>query len=94
MSVFSKLNKNPNMCFFGDIFPPFGLTSFIGAVVICFLGFYIFKKLGVDGNVSVRDSTKNHNWTPIKIYSKVRKLLQLYISLVVSIILGLELFYL
>lgn len=72
MTVFSKLNKKPDMWIFGDLFPPFGLTSFISAVVICFLGFYMFKKLGTDGNVSVRDSTKNHSWTPVKITSKVR----------------------
>lgn len=71
MTVFSKPNKNYNMWIFGDVLPPFGLTSFISAMVLCFLGFYVFKKLGTDGNVPVRDSTKNHSWTPIKITSKV-----------------------
>lgn len=56
---------------FGDIFPPFGVTSFISAVVVCFLGFSMFKRLVTDGNVSIRDSTKNHSWTPIKITLKV-----------------------
>lgn len=72
MSVFSKPYKSTNMWGFDDLFPPFGLTSFISAVVICVLGFYMFKKLGTDGNVPVRDSTKNHSWTPIKLSSKVR----------------------
>lgn len=92
MTVFSKLNKNPNMSIFGDIFPPFGLTSLISAVVICFLGFYVFKKLGTDGNVPVRDSTKNHSWTPIKISSKVRTG-NVFNYLLICIISDMELLY-
>ncbi|KAJ8929806.1 hypothetical protein NQ314_017403 [Rhamnusium bicolor] len=73
MAVFSKLlNKyiNPKMWIFGELFPPLGFTSFISAVVICILSFYVFKKLSVDSNVPVRDSTRNHSWTPIKVTAK------------------------
>ncbi|KAG5878011.1 hypothetical protein JTB14_025466 [Gonioctena quinquepunctata] len=34
------------------------------------MSFYLFKKLSSDSNVPVRDSTKTHNWTSIKITSK------------------------
>lgn len=94
MTVFSKLNKNPNMWMFDNLFPPFGLTSFISAVVICVLSLYMFKKLGTDGNVPVRDSTKNHSWTPIKITSKVRTVSQKYKShQFIFNVLGMELLY-
>lgn len=85
MTVFSKLNKKSDMCSIGDLFPPFGLTSFISAVVICFLGFYMFKKLGTDGNVSVRDSSKNHSWTPVKITSKVSCYFKIIFSTIYSV---------
>ncbi|XP_074035969.1 diacylglycerol kinase epsilon isoform X2 [Leptinotarsa decemlineata] len=72
MAVFSKhrVDVRPRMWIFGELFPPFGFTSFVSAVLVCFLSFFIFKKLSSEGNVPVRDSTKNHNWTPIKITSK------------------------
>ncbi|KAJ8957439.1 hypothetical protein NQ318_004919 [Aromia moschata] len=73
MAVFSKLLNNylsQKMWIFADLYPPFGLTGFISAVVMCYVSFYVFKKLSVDSNVPVRDSTRNHSWTSIKITSK------------------------
>ncbi|XP_050302696.1 diacylglycerol kinase epsilon isoform X2 [Anthonomus grandis grandis] len=58
------------MWLLGDLFPPFGFTTFAGAVAICILSFYIFKKLSVDTNVAVRDYSKNHSWMPIKVTAK------------------------
>ncbi|KAJ8979408.1 hypothetical protein NQ317_015840 [Molorchus minor] len=74
MAVFSKiLNKHlsPKMWMFGDLCPPFGLTGFIGAVILCYISFYVFKKLSLDSNVPVRDSTRNHSWTSINVTSKM-----------------------
>lgn len=76
MTVFSKiLNKhiNPKMWIFGDLYPPLGLTGFFGAFIVCCISFYLFKKISAEANVPVRDSTKNHNWTSIKVISKVSK---------------------
>lgn len=72
MGVFSKVKFSGkfSMLFFVELIPPFGVTSFVSAVVVCFITFYVFKKLSGDGNVPVRDS-KNHSWTSITISSKV-----------------------
>lgn len=59
------------MWFLGDLFPPLEFSGFASAIILCFLGFYIIKRLSGDGNVPVRDSTKNHSWTPLTISSKV-----------------------
>ncbi|CAG9812465.1 unnamed protein product [Phaedon cochleariae] len=72
MVVFSKLSVSSEhkMWILGDLVPPFGFTSFVSALVVCVITFYIFKKLSGDRNVPVRDSSKNHSWTAIKITSK------------------------
>lgn len=59
------------MWMFGELLPPFGFVSFAGVVVLGILSYCAFKKLGNDMTVGVRDSTKSHSWTPIKITAKV-----------------------
>nr|CAI5817275.1 unnamed protein product [Callosobruchus analis] len=68
MAVFSKMN--PNMWMLGELFPPFGITGFVSAVVVCVISFYIIKRLSGESQVPVRDSTKNHSWTSITVSSK------------------------
>lgn len=74
MTIFSKIHNtssDPSMWMFGELLPPFGFVSFAGVVVLGILSYFAFKKLGNDMTVGVRDSTKSHSWTPIKITSKV-----------------------
>ncbi|RZC39409.1 diacylglycerol kinase epsilon [Asbolus verrucosus] len=54
----------------GDLSPPLSVSTVLSAFVICIISFYVFKWLSGEGNVPIRDSTKNHSWTPIKITSK------------------------
>ncbi|XP_030758615.1 diacylglycerol kinase epsilon isoform X2 [Sitophilus oryzae] len=58
------------MWIFKDVVPPIGFTTFAGAIVVCVLSFYIFKKLSGEGNIAVQDHSKNHSWIPIKITAK------------------------
>jgi hypothetical protein len=73
MAVFSKFFNclNYKMWLVGDLTPPLSVPTVLGTFIICVISFYIFKWLSGDGNVPIRDSTKNHSWTPIKIASKV-----------------------
>lgn len=74
MTIFSKIHNtssDPSMWMFGELLPPFGFVSFAGVVVLGILSYFAFKKLGNDMTVGVRDSTKSHSWTPIKITAKV-----------------------
>lgn len=72
MAVFSKLfHANPKMWLMSDLSQPPSVPTVVSTIIICVLSFYFFKWLSGDGNVPVRDSTKNHSWTPIKITSKV-----------------------
>ena len=73
MAVFSKflVHLNPKMWLVGDLSPPLSVPTVLSTFIICILGFYIFKWLSGDGNVPIRDSSKNHSWIPIKIASKV-----------------------
>lgn len=61
------------MCIFGDLCPPLGLMGFCSVFVVCCLSLYLFKKISAEVNVPVRDSTRNHSWTSIKVTSKVSK---------------------
>ncbi|XP_019758983.1 diacylglycerol kinase epsilon isoform X2 [Dendroctonus ponderosae] len=73
MTVFSKTeisNPDRDMWIIGDLFPPFGFTTFAGAVVLCIVSYYLFRKLSSDGKVAVRDYSKNHSWTPIKVTAR------------------------
>lgn len=54
-----------------DLLPPFGFTSFFGAVVLCIITFYVFKKLSGDSNIPLRGVRKGHNWNPVKVTAKV-----------------------
>lgn len=73
MVVLSKFFNifNPNMWIIGDLMPPFDLTTFISAIIFCTISICLLKRFSNDSTVPVRDSTKNHNWLPIKISSKV-----------------------
>lgn len=72
MAVFSKFNRlNFKMWLVGDLSPPLSVPTVISTFIVCVLSFYLFKWLSGDGNVPIRDSSKNHSWTPIKIASKV-----------------------
>lgn len=73
MHVFSKVN-NSNMWIGEDLFP-YGFSGFAGAIILCFISLYFFKRFRVDSNVPVRDSSKTHSWIPIKITSKVGMIL-------------------
>lgn len=75
MVVLSKCFNifNRNMWIIGDLIPPFDLSTFLGALIFCTISIYMLKRFNNDNNVPVRDSTKNHNWTQIKISSKVNK---------------------
>ncbi|KAK9888013.1 hypothetical protein WA026_000297 [Henosepilachna vigintioctopunctata] len=73
MAIFSKiLNRYiyPRMFIIGDMLPPVGALTIIGTVVLCFLSFYLFKWIGGDNNVRIRDYIKNHSWAPIKVSSR------------------------
>lgn len=72
MSVFSKIEHFfiSGMWIIEDLLPPFGFATFTSAVVVCCVGIYVFKKFTSDGNDAVRDNSRNHSWTPIKVTAK------------------------
>lgn len=81
MAVFSKLlsswsikvkNYCSTMVTVEAFYPPDSiLFPAFTTLVICFVSYYIIKWLGADSIVRLRDATKNHNWKPLKINSKV-----------------------
>lgn len=73
MAVFSKLSNclNLKMWFVSDLAPPLSVSTVFSAFVICIVSFYIFKWMSGDGQVPIRDSTKNHSWAPIQLAAKV-----------------------
>ncbi|CAG9857296.1 unnamed protein product [Phyllotreta striolata] len=72
MVVFSKyyIGKMNSTWLSNDLLPPFGFTGFFGAVFLCIVTFYVFKKLSGDGNIPLRGILKSHSWIPIKITAK------------------------
>ncbi|KAL1489117.1 hypothetical protein ABEB36_014060 [Hypothenemus hampei] len=58
------------MWILADLVPPVGFFTIAGAIAVCMIGYYVFTKLGSDVNVTVRDFSKTHNWTSIKITAK------------------------
>ncbi|XP_060521210.1 diacylglycerol kinase epsilon isoform X2 [Cylas formicarius] len=55
---------------FGETFLPFGFGAFAGGAALCVFGFYVCKRLCGEGDVSLRDSSTNHTWTPIRVTDK------------------------
>lgn len=75
MAIFSKILSSfsfPKMFIIGEIIPPVGTLTIIGTVVLCFLSFYLFKWIGGESTVRIRDYVKNHSWTPVTVTSRVR----------------------
>ncbi|XP_044759785.1 diacylglycerol kinase epsilon [Coccinella septempunctata] len=73
MAIFSKILSSfsyPKMFIIGEIFPPVGTLTIIGTVVLCFLSFYLFKWIGGETTVRIRDYVKNHSWTPVVVTSR------------------------
>lgn len=57
------------------LYPPYGIfIPVLSTLFMCVVSFYLFKWLGGDMSVTLRDVSKNHSWKPIKLSSKVRKL--------------------
>ncbi|XP_044272407.1 diacylglycerol kinase epsilon isoform X2 [Tribolium madens] len=54
----------------GDLTPPLSVPTVLSTFIVCIISFYLFKWLSGDGNVPIRDSSKNHSWTPIKITAR------------------------
>lgn len=93
MAVFSKLSNylNLKMWFAGDFAPPLSVSTVLSAFVICIVSFYLFKWISGEGQVPIRDSTKNHSWTSIQIAAKVTITSTIFINIIINIILGLVL---
>ncbi|XP_057665823.1 diacylglycerol kinase epsilon isoform X3 [Diorhabda carinulata] len=54
----------------GELFLPYGFTSFFCAVLLCIISFYIFKRLSGDGPIIVSRTLQGHSWSSVKITAK------------------------
>ncbi|GJQ73668.1 hypothetical protein Trydic_g14006 [Trypoxylus dichotomus] len=53
------------------LIPPFGVfVPVVSTVIICFVSYYFFKWINGDVTVHIRDATKNHSWTSLRLSSK------------------------
>ncbi|KRT80304.1 C1 domain containing protein [Oryctes borbonicus] len=51
--------------------PPFGVfVPVVSTVIICFVSYYFFKWVNGDVTVHIRDATRNHSWTSLRLSSK------------------------
>lgn len=106
MTNFSKLLKKDfiNVEFTTSIMwttsaliPPFGVfVPVVSTVIICFVSYYFFKWVSGDITVPIRDATKNHSWTPLRMSSKVSRFTcaKVFNIILFGIFSGLVLFYL
>ncbi|XP_019880958.1 diacylglycerol kinase epsilon [Aethina tumida] len=74
MTMYSKFmnseTNNNTMWLFTDLIPPMNIPIIITGIVMCCVGLFLIKKLSVDSKIPVRDSSKTHNWSTIKLASK------------------------
>lgn len=79
MAIFSKLVGKwfteqrgcLKMINLDTLYPPYGIfIPVLSTLFMCVISYYLFKWLGGDATVTLRDATKNHSWKPIKLSSK------------------------